>query len=57
MNDNKTHHDIPNHPPTVGDKRAGGQFQVTLQLNGAQRIGVGRGLRLRRDCSMSEKPL
>jgi hypothetical protein len=37
MNDNKTRHDIPNRPPTVGDKRAGGQFQVTLELNGARR--------------------
>jgi hypothetical protein len=31
MNDNETRHDIPNHPPTVGDKRARGQFQVTLE--------------------------
>ena len=37
MNDNETRHDIPNHPPTVGDKRAGAQFQVTLELNGARR--------------------
>ena len=37
MNDNETRHDIPNHPPTIGDKRPGGQFQVTLELNGAWR--------------------
>jgi hypothetical protein len=40
MNDNETRHDIPNHPPTVGDKRAGGQFQVTLELNGARRTTI-----------------
>ena len=37
MNANETRHDISNHPPTVGHKRAGGQFQVTLELNGARR--------------------
>ena len=37
MNDNETRHDIPKHPPTVGDKRDRGQFQVTLELNGARR--------------------
>jgi hypothetical protein len=33
MNGNGTRHDIPNHPL----KRAEGQFQVTIELNGARR--------------------
>ena len=33
----KTRHDIPNHPTMVARKRADGQFQVTLELNGARR--------------------
>ena len=37
MNGNGTRQDIPNHPPKVGLKGAGGQFQVTLELNGARR--------------------
>jgi hypothetical protein len=34
---NGAHHSIPNHPPMVARKRAEGQFQVTVELNGVRR--------------------
>ena len=36
VNGNGTRHDIPNHPTTVARKRADGQFQVTLESDGAR---------------------